>query len=187
MSCSSKGVFAIEAKFVADARAGFGECSQFGNGSCAGFYGPGSDARTQSQAWCRLETWENDRSPRAYWALGREYFRSNVFAMQESGDVCPLRGSNYQLMRNFLFAATYARKYGLGVHGMITIAPAATSTLLRDQVDEFQNEVLLPEYANLVRHTTYEDYVDVLRSLGDDTSAELAKFLETRIGSIVGE
>ena len=91
---SSKGTFAIEANFVADARAGFSECSQFGNGSCAGFYGPGSDARTQSQAWYRLETWENDRSPRAYWALGRENFRPTVFAMQKSGDVCPLRGSN---------------------------------------------------------------------------------------------
>ena len=184
---SSKGVFAVEAKFVVDARAGFGGCSQFRNGSCAGFYGPGSDARAQSQAWCRLETWEGERSPRTYWALGREFFRPKVFAMQGSGSVCPMRGSNYQLMRNFLFGATYARKYGLAVHGMITIAPAATSALLREQVDKFQTEVLLPDYANLVRHTTYEDYVDVLRSFGDDTSAELAEFLETRIGAIVGE
>ena len=120
---SSKAVFAIEAKFVSDARSGFGGCSQFSRGDCAGFYGPGSDLKTQSSAWCRLESWEGDRSPRTYWSLAKEYFRPQVFRVQENGSACPLRGSNYQLTRNFLFSAAYARRLGIGLHGVVTIAP----------------------------------------------------------------
>ena len=136
---SSKAVFAVVAKFVSDAKKGFGGCSQFNPLKCAGFYGPGSDRKTRSQAWCRLETWDGNRSTRAYWTLGKEYFRPEVFRMQDIEDACPMRSSNFQLMRNFLFAAAYARKNKISLHGVITIAPAATSTLLKDQVAEFRS------------------------------------------------
>ena len=182
---SPKSVFAVEAKFVSDAGKGFGGCSQFSNGNCAGFYGPGSDLKTQSSAWCRLESWDGNRSPRTYWSLGKEYFRPRVFRIQESSSACPLRGGNYQLMRNFLFSAVYARRLGIGFHGVVTIAPAATSSLLEEQIEVFRTKILLPEYANRIAHVTYEQYTDLLRSTGDPFSAELAEFVERRIAAVL--
>ncbi len=105
---SSNDVICIESKFVADAREGFGSCGQFTKGACGGFYGPGSDLRTRTAAWCRLESWEGERAPRLYWTLGRRFFAPSVFQRQRSHEFCPLRGPNYQLMRNFLFAVSYA-------------------------------------------------------------------------------
>lgn len=183
---SSKAVFSIEAKFISDAKSGFGGCSQFGKRYCAGFFGPGSDKKTLSQTWCRLETWDSNRSPRTYWTIGREYFRPEVYRMQRSGDQCPLRDSNYQLMRNFLFAAAYARTKKIRTHGAITIAPTATSALLEDQVERFRTEILLPEHADKIKHTTYDEYVKILYQIGDGDSAELGDFLTKRINSVVG-
>jgi len=76
--CDSK-VICVEAKFLTDARAGFGSCSQPGAGKCAGFYGPGSDKAQSTKAWCRLENWDGRRSPRLYWTLGRAFFLPDVF------------------------------------------------------------------------------------------------------------
>ncbi len=181
---SSKAVVAVEAKFVSDASKGFGQCSAFTDGRCAGFYGPGSDR--SSQAWCQLETWRGDRSPRAYWTLGKEYFRPEVFRMQHDGEPCPLRGADYQLMRNFLFAAARSRKADIPMHGVVTIAPAATSRLLRKQVAAFRSQILLPSYADSIRHTTYEEYARLLSASGDGSCVELAGFLEERIDAVVG-
>ncbi|MCY3821712.1 MAG: hypothetical protein OXH52_20550 [Gammaproteobacteria bacterium] len=182
---SSKAVVAIEAKFISDASAGFGKCSAFTKGRCAGFYGPGSYG--SSQAWCQLEAWHGDRSPRTYWALGREYFRPDVFRMQQQGESCPLRSTNYQLMRNYLFAAARSRAEGIPTHGVITIAPTATSQRLRDQVAAFESQVLLPSCAGSIRHTTYEEYARHLRGSGDGSCAELADFLEARIHTVIGQ
>ena len=106
--------------------------------------------------------------------------------MQRSGDQCPLRDSNYQLMRNFLFAAAYARTKNICTHGAITIAPAATSALLEDQVERFRTEVLLPEHADKIEHTTYDEYVKVLHQIGDGESVELGNFLTERINLFGG-
>ena len=182
---SSKAVFAVEAKFVADAKKGFGGCSQFSRGDCAGFYGPGSDLKTHSPAWCRLESWEGDRSPRTYWSLGKEYFRPEVFRIQSKGSACPLRNGNYQLMRNFLFSVAFARKMGIEIYGVVTIAPAVNSLLLTEQIEEFRIQVLLPEHANRIAHVTYEQYADSLRATGDPCGEELAKFLEQRIAAVL--
>ena len=182
---SSKAVVAIEAKFVSDASTGFGKCSAFTSGRCAGFYGPGSSE--SSHAWCQLETWRGDRSPRTYWALGREYFRPDVFRMQQRGESCPLRAANYQLMRNYLFAAARSRSEGIPTHGVITIAPVATSRRLSDQVAAFSSHILLPSYAGSVRHTTYEEYAHLLRASGDGSCAELADFIEQRIDAVIDQ
>ena len=107
---SSSAVIAVEAKFATDAAKGFGHCSKFTKGDCAGFYGPGSDRKSSTQAWCQLEAWDGKRSPRIYWAIAREYFRPEVFRMQTDAEQCPLRDANYQLMRNFLLAAAYSRR-----------------------------------------------------------------------------
>lgn len=183
---SPDAVLAVEAKFVSDAAHGFGPCSKFKDGDCAGYYGPGSDATGSSPAWCQLETWRRGRSPRTYWALGREYFRPEVFQMQSRTESCPFRDSNYQLMRNFLFAAAYARRNDKGLHGVITIAPAATSGLLEEQVARFRSEILLRAHANSIAHTTYEIYGSVLRAAGNRSCVELASFLEERIDTIIG-
>jgi hypothetical protein len=91
---SREAVVCQEAKFLKDAEAGFGGCSQPGrdeNGQvrCAGYYGPGSDLKTRTGAWCRLEVWDRERSPRTYWTLGRAFFREAVFAKQADGQTCP--------------------------------------------------------------------------------------------------
>ena len=180
---SSKAVVAVESKFVSDAAKGFGQCSAFTGGRCIGFYGPGSDG--SSQAWCQLEAWRGTRSPRTYWTIGKEYFRSAVFQKQSVGEACPLRGPDYQLMRNFLFAAARSRKADIPVHGVVTIAPAANSQLLGEQVAAFRSQVLLPAYAEHIGHTTYEDYCRLLRAFGDSSCIELAAFLDGRIDALV--
>lgn len=182
---SSRAIFAVEAKFVSDAREGFGGCGQFSKRDCAGFHGPGSDLKTQSPAWCRLESWEGDRSPRSYWSLGKEYFRPQVFRIQESGSACPFRSGNYQLMRNFLFSAAHARRLAIGFHGVVTIAPAATSSLLIEQVEAFRTQILLPEHANRITHATYEQFADALRAADDPCGEELAEFVERRIAAVL--
>ena len=180
---SSKAVIAVEAKLVSDAAEGFGQCSAFVGRRCMGYYGPGSNG--SSQAWCQLEIWRGKRSPRTYWTLGKEYFRPDVFRKQGAGESCPLRGPEYQLMRNFLFAASRSRRTNVPLHGVITIAPAATSDLLREQVAAFRSQVLLPEYTDRIAHTTYEDYARLLRDSGDSSCMELAEFLKGRIASVI--
>lgn len=96
-----------------------------------------------------------------------------------------MRGANYQLMRNFLFAAAYSRRENIPLFGVMTIAPAATSRLLRDQVARFRSRVLLPEYADAIRHATYEEYARLLRTSGNESCSELAGFLEGRIDAVV--
>jgi len=110
---SPAGVVAIESKFDRDAHDGFGTCSRARvtektDRACEGFYGPGSDRRTGTAAWCRLEMWEGRRSPRLYWTLGKAYFKPSVFQRQVVGETCPFSGPTFQLMRNFLFAASVA-------------------------------------------------------------------------------
>ena len=60
----SKEVVCIESKFFTDAKHGFSGCSKFRVNACAGFYGPASDLKTNTLAWCRLENWEGERAPR---------------------------------------------------------------------------------------------------------------------------
>jgi len=110
---TSKQILTIESKFDRDASEGFGPCGQANSeksAKCAGFYGPGSDLKRKTNAWCRLEGWDKGRSPRLYWSLGKAYFKPEIFNLQKRGEWCPFAGSNYQLMRNFLFAATLAQR-----------------------------------------------------------------------------
>lgn len=188
MLISSREVICIESKFVVDAAAGLGGCGQVHTKKgdpprCAGFHGPGSDLKTRTRAWCRLETWEGRRSPRLYWLLGRQYFRPQVFDRQQPGAVCPLRDANYQLMRNFLFAAASAQRTGRLFFGVIVICPDCTSTVVREQVSGFKANILLPEFADRVQFITYETYIDALRGRGTD-AGELADFLQARIQAV---
>jgi hypothetical protein len=57
-----RAVYCIGSKFWKDAEDGFGGCSQpkpdkRGAVKCAGYYGPGSDLKTRTNAWCRGAMW----------------------------------------------------------------------------------------------------------------------------------
>jgi len=182
---SSKEVICIESKFATDAMHGFGGCSQFSRKACRGYRGPGSDLATSTAVWCRLERWDGRRSPRAYWSIGTRYFQPLVLQQQGPGDSCPLRGPNYQLMRNFLFAASLAEKEGKTYFGVLAIAPRRVSAKLANQVDDFRRNVLLPEFQDRITLVDYETYASCLAESGDKECAELATFLEGRISEII--
>jgi hypothetical protein len=182
---SSREVVCVESKFLRDASDGFGGCSQASGGACKGFFGPGSDARTKTPAWCRLETWDGDRSPRLYWTLGRRYFKSRVFEMQRRGGSCPFKGPNYQLMRNFLFAASYAVRAGKGFFAVLALCPRATSGTIESQLNAFRDEILRPEYRKHVKLAHYEDYIAALRAAKDPDAHDLGDFLSERIATLI--
>lgn len=182
---SSDEVVCIESKFVTDAAHGFGGCGQFPS-KCAGFRGPGSDAKKQTRAWCRLENWEERRSPRTYWSFGKTWFRPEIFQQQKAGDTCAFRGSNYQLMRNFLFAAAMAERDKKSHFHVLTIGPRRFAPVLAEQVATFRREVLLPEFQDLIAFVDYEEYADLLDAANDPSAAELAEFLRERIRHVVG-
>lgn len=182
---SSDEVVCIESKFATDAEHGFGGCSQFPK-ACAGFRGPGSDIARQTDAWCRLENWEGRRSPRAYWSLGKRWFRPEVFNRQTASDVCALLGANYQLMRNFLFAASIAERDGKSRFGVLAIGPRRFAPLLAEQVAAFRRDILLPEFQDLIAFVDYEAYADILDAANDHDAAQLAEFLRERIHNVLG-
>lgn len=111
--------------------------------------------------------WDGERSPRTYWTLGRAFFRESVFAKQADGEKCPFDGPNYQLMRNFLFAAALAQRKKLPSFGVVAIAPARTAGKLERQIDSFRTAILQTEFASCVRFVTYERLIELLRETGE--------------------
>jgi hypothetical protein len=185
--CSTdNAVVCIESKFVTDAAAGFGSCGQHPR-TCHGFHGPGSDKAKGTQAWCRLENWEGKRSPRNYWSFGRRWFRPEVFRVQSAGEVCPLRGANYQLMRNFLFAAALAERDRRSSFGVLAIAPRRFAPLLEAQVAAFRTDVLRTEFHGCISFATYESYIELLENCTEPKVADLAGFLAQRIRVVVDQ
>lgn len=188
---SADEVVCIKSKFVSDAGKGFGGCGQYSKSKpekkCAGFRGPGSDLATRTGAWCRLENWEGERSPRSYWSLGKRWFRTEVFELQTSANICPLRGPNYQLMRNFLFAASMAERDGKSHFGVVTIGPHRFAPILSEQVAAFQKDVLQDQFSDRIAFVDYETYAGLLDNSGDPAAIELAHFIRERIRSIVDQ
>lgn len=178
---SASGVVCIESKFVSDAREGFGSCSQF-PANCSGFYGPGSDKKGVTSASCRLELPEGDRGARSYWQRGREFFREETFVQQFTGQVCPFRNANFQIMRNVLFAASS----GHVRWATMAIVPNRESRVLRRQVKAFRDQVLRPEYRDRLAIATYEELIELLRASKFDESRKLGTFLSERIESVCG-
>ncbi len=180
---SSREVVCIESKFRSDAGDGFGKCSHAEQGRCRGFYGPGSDT-AGSLAWCRLENWDGLRAPRLYWSLAKAFFQPNVFRLQHDGDTCPLRLSNYQLMRNFLFAAAYADQLRRPFFAVLAIAPRRMAKAIEEQALQFRDQILLPQFQDRVRTVHYEQYIEILNQSGDG-AAGLGLFLSERIETLV--
>jgi hypothetical protein len=178
--CRSKSsVVSIESKFIVDAREGFGPCSQFPK-KCGGYYGPGSDLKTGTVSNCRLEVADGRRGARSYWRKGKSRFLESVFATQVSGQVCPFRGPNFQVMRNLLFAASSGR----AAWATLAIVPDRMSAVLRAQVSAFREQVLLPDYSDRLAVATYEDLIELLRASTFDESRKLGAFLAERIETV---
>ncbi|EMI55231.1 PGN_0703 family putative restriction endonuclease [Rhodopirellula sallentina] len=186
---SKNSLFCIEAKFLRDAKAGFGKCSQpksvNGVSKCAGFFGPGSDMGTQTNAWCRLEAWDGRRSPRTYWTLGRAYFRDSVYARQSEGETCPFNRPHFQLMRNFLFSASLAQREKKSQFGVIVVAPSKFANSLESQITDFRNNVLQPSFGQLIQLVQYEQIVEILMGADASDSTELGVFLAERLNSLI--
>ena len=180
----SRVIICFESKFVNDAKEGFGSCSQVRRKNCAGYYGPESDLKTKTNAWCRLKEWDSRRTPRHYWCLGRSYFRQEIFSEQSYGDTCPFAGSSYQLMRNFLFAAEAARRSRKAFFGVLAICPERTAAKVKKQTQNFRDEVLLPEFKDQMQFLPYERLIHHLRVTCDEDALKLADFLEERINTI---
>jgi hypothetical protein len=180
---SSREVVCIESKFRSDASDGFGRCSHAREGRCRGFYGPGSDT-AGSLAWCRLENWDGLRAPRLYWSLAKAFFQPDVFRLQHDGETCPLRLSNYQLMRNFLFAAASAEQLGCPFFAVLAIAPRRMAKVIEEQAFQFRDRILLPQFQDRVRTVHYEQYIEILNRSGDD-AVGLGSFLSERIETLV--
>lgn len=174
----------MESKFVIDAKCGLGSCGQYhakrAQRACNGFYGPGSDVKGTA-AWCRLENWDNGRTPRNYWTLGKAFFQPSLFLPQQSGHTCPFRDGHYQLMRNFLLAAALAQVTGMDTFGTIVICPKAAAETLGRQVTSFKTSVLLDKYRDRVQLAFYDDYIDVLKRTGNEKAISVADFLKRRM------
>lgn len=182
---SRKLRFVVESKFLADANDGFGRCKKAAIGECKGFYGPGSN-KINDQSWCLHERLDGRFSPRLYWTIGKMYFRPEVFVPQSAGDVCPFRRANYQLMRNFLFAAhglSYRDEHNFG---LIVICPRRRRQLLVSQIADFKRDILLPVYHPFVSLIYYEDYLKILVNSADENIQKIGGFLLDRLESEVG-
>jgi hypothetical protein len=133
---------------------------------------PGSDLKAQTHAWCRLEVWDRDRSPRAYWSIGRAYFQESVYEKQIQGKKCPFNGPNYQSMRNFLFAASISQQKKLRNFGVVVLSPEKTSSKLMKQIEVFQNTIIQPQFCDQIQLLTYERLIDHLKQTGDATACK---------------
>jgi hypothetical protein len=173
MLVADDAVVCVESKFRVDARQGWGRCSQ-PTLLCNGFHGAGSD-RKGTSAWCRLQRPDGNRGPRYYWELACGHFREEVLAQQGSTEVCPF-WSDYQLMRNYLFAAEHARQTEKTYFGVLGMAPSAGTKPLVSGVERFQKSLLQPANAARVAFVSYESYVDILGS-GSVEARGLAAFL----------
>jgi hypothetical protein len=179
---SASSAVCIESKFIADALEGFGSCGQFPE-QCHGFFGPGSDKKTNTSANCRLEIAEGSRGARSYWRRGRAFFQDHVFVEQRLGDACPLRGPSFQLMRNVLFAASS----GATTWATLAIVPKAASSVVLQQAATFRQQVLRSEYRTQLAVSPYEDLIDLLNASRFDDSRRLGQFLAERIATVCTE
>jgi len=181
---SRQAVVCIESKFLYDANEGFGGCGQFIVGDCAGFHGHGSDRKTLVvPSVCRLEAQDGKRDPRKYWQLGRAYFQDEVFRTQRAGEICPLAMSNYQLMRNFLFAATKVGK--AQEFGVVAMVPEKTGSKVKAQVAAFRADVLREAYRAHINVGTYDELAALLSHFPHQASVAHGEFLRERMTTLL--
>lgn len=180
---SPSAVVSIESKFLYDANEGFGACGQVKDGRCAGFHGPKSDRKTGTPSHCRLEIQDGRRDPRKYWRLGRAYFNDKVFKEQKAGDTCPFAASNYQLMRNFLFAATKAGD--TNAFGVLAMVPQKVGTKVKAQVSAFQQDILSELFRSGINVGTYDTLVAILLQSPHKQTQALGEFLNQRMAALL--
>jgi hypothetical protein len=72
---------------------------------------------------------------------------------RKKGEHCPFGQGHFQLMRNFIFAATAAgnaRRFAVMI-----IVPSKTAAKVKEQVNRFRGEVLKEEYRDRVSLDSY--------------------------------
>lgn len=177
-----RAVVCVESKFLYDAADGFGGCGQIANGNCRGFYGAHSDHKTRQEVNCRLEARDGKRDPRRYWEIGRQYFQTAIFHQQSPGDHCPFAGPNFQLMRNFLFAARSAGP--ARSCGILAIVPAKTASEVTQQVAAFRSNVLQVPFQSMITSAAYDSIAEQLAMSADSRSRGLSRFIRERIRTL---
>ncbi len=100
---------------------------------------------------------------------------------QSSGQQCPFAGFNYQLMRNFLFAAAFAESFQRNYFAVLTIAPKAFANKLISQVHAFRENVLKEGYRERLVFVTYEDYCKSIDKYTGMGAGGLSEFLREAI------
>jgi hypothetical protein len=130
-----------------------------------------------------LEIQDGKRDPRQYWQLGRAYFEDAVFQEQRFGDTCRLAESNFQLMRNFLFAATTAgdaREFGV-----VAMVPEKTGDKVKGQLLAFQQGVLSEPYRSRINVSTYDSLAGMLLQSIHQPTIVLGNFLRERMTKLL--
>jgi hypothetical protein len=178
---SPAAVVCVEGKLFYDAREGFGSCGQAKHGQCAGHYGPGSDRKTGTDAFCRLEVPEGRRGARRYWELAGDYFAETTFQKQAEGETCPFAGPSFQLMRNVLFAGASAGQ-GRGF-AVVCLVPAVEKSVVEVQVTRFRTDLLRNEHRSAVGIRTYDELAVLLRASPHAESQQLGAFLLERLAT----
>jgi hypothetical protein len=172
-------VVCVESKYLGDAQQGFGRCSQF-PAACRGFRGPGSDLKTATAAWCRLEAPEGRRRARRYWTVAERLFGAQALSEQQLGDTCALR-THSQLARTLLFAAACAQRDGRPFFAALTLVPAAAAEVVERQTAAFAADTLSPGHAGRVAVLHYERLVGLFEASGDPRAASVGTFLAARL------
>ncbi len=127
----------------------FGSCSQPANGDCSGTYGPGSDLKRRTQAWCRLQLADGIRTARLYWNVMNAISRPGMYP---AGQPCAFAGPGYQVMRTIAFSARFAEHQGLATWR--TIFGYVRAPEPDDAVDQVVAR-LLPEHQSKVLRVDY--------------------------------
>lgn len=165
-------VLVIESKLTES----FGSCGQARNRHCSGRYEVGSDLKTSTDAFCRLEIQDGRRTPRRYWEVIRSLSRPGEY---QPGIACPFAGRGYQVMRTIAFASELGARNGADWR----VVFAFPQTLSPESATDVAGVAggLLPEHQDRVLQLDYESLARALSEEGDPVAADLADYMANRM------
>ena len=108
-----------------------------------------------------------------------------MFTAQSGGGQCPLRSSNFQLARNFLFAAAFAAKERKQKFGLLVVCSKACDEKVKEQLEEFRSRILSEKWHEQILLVHYEQWIEILRASAHPVALELARFLAERIKNVL--
>jgi hypothetical protein len=145
--------------------------------ACTGDHAEGSDRKTGTDAACRLTIWDGQREPRKYWEVAERLFEPEVLATPARP--CPFANGHYQLMRNFTFAAEFARCNTLPEFAFVVayVAGSPSAAHTEELAGEFE-QMLLPDVRSRFGLVAYETIAEIAAAHDDPG---LADWIGTRI------